>query len=151
MNDIQSIYKMLDWKSTDETRADGLRLAQKIEDLSLLIMPPAPPSVWDCCAQVLCEKTDEVLEPYLDSLFEWLYDLNWPGALIILNRLLSFSGEKMKEPFMNCFARANSMNNDEGLKWLDNLSELLDNEALRAVLPKSIIGRLQSIRGQFSD
>ena len=143
MNDIQSIYEMLNWKNTDEIRAEGFRLARKENDLSLLIMPPAPPSVWEACAQVLSEKPDAVLEPYLNRLFEWLYDLNWPGASVILDRLKSFSGEKIKEPFVLFFDSVNHLNNEDGLIWLDNLSELLDNEALKAGLPKEIREKLQ--------
>ena len=143
MKDIQKIYKMLNWENADEIRAKGFRLAKKIEDLSLLILPPAAPSVWECCAQVLFEKPDIVLEPYLNSLLDWLQDLNWPGALIILDRLKVFSGEKLKEPFIDRFAYANNLNTEEGLMWLDYLSELLDNEELKAVLPKPIIEKLQ--------
>mgnify|MGYP004464450073 CR=1 FL=1 len=143
MSDIQKIYEMLNWENADEIRAKGFRLAKKIEDLSLLILPPAAPSVWECCAQVLSEKPDIVLEPYLNSLLDWLQDLNWPGALIILDRLKVFSGEKLKEPFIDRFAYANNLNTEEGLMWLDYLSELLDNEELKAVLPKPIIEKLQ--------
>ena len=143
MDDIQKIYKMLDLENTDETRAEGFRLAKKIEDLSLLILPPAAPSVWGCCARVLCEKSDIVLEPYLYSLLEWLQDLNWPGALIILDRLKIFSGEKLKKPFIDCVTYANKLNSKEGLMWLDYLSELLDNKELKAVLPKPIIEKLK--------
>ncbi len=143
MNDIQSIYKMLNWENSAEIQSEGLRLAKEIEDLSLLILPPAPPSVWECCAQVLYEKTDDVLEPYLDSLLEWLQDLNWPGALTILDRLKVFSGKKLKKPFIDHFTYAINLNNDEGLFWLDNLSELLDNEELKAELPMSIITALK--------
>lgn len=144
MNDIQIIYKMMNWENPDEVRAEGLRLAKRITDLSLLILPPAEPSVWECCAQVLCEKTDLVLTPYLEKLLEWLRDLNWPGSLIILDRLKFFSGEKLKRPFVDCVVNANTLNNEEGLMWLDYLSELLDNEELRAVLPKQIVVKLQN-------
>ena len=89
------------------------------------------------------EKTDVVLEPYLDSLLEWLQDLNWPGALTILDRLKIFSGQKLKKPFIDRFAHANNLDNEEGLVILDYLSELLDNEELKAVLPKHIIEKLQ--------
>lgn len=143
MDDIQKIYKMLNWENSDETRTEGFRLAKQINNLSLLIMPPAAPSVWEGCAQVLCEKPDIVLEPYLDSLLEWLQDLNWPGALLILERLKIFSGKMLKNPFMACFTRANNLNNEEGLIWLDYLSELLDNEELKVALPKPIIEKLQ--------
>ena len=143
MNDIQNIYKMLNWENTAEVRAEGFRLAQKENNLSLLIMPPAPPSVWEACAQVLSEKTDAALEPYLNSLFEWLYDYNWPGTRIILDRLKIFSGERMKKTFIKFYTDAINMNNRDGLVWLDILSELLDNESLKAVLPKEIIEKLQ--------
>jgi hypothetical protein len=143
MNDIQNIYKMLNWENTAEVRAEGFRLARKENNLSLLIMPPAPPSVWEACAQVLSEKTDAALEPYLNSLFEWLYDYNWPGTRIILDRLKIFSGERMKKTFIKFYTDAINMNNRDGLVWLDILSELLDNESLKAVLPKEIIEKLQ--------
>lgn len=143
MNDMQNIYKMLNWENTVETRTEGIRMAQEIKDLSLLIMPPAPPSVWECCAQILCEKSDMVLEPYLDSLLKWLQDLNWPGALLILDRLKIFSGKKLSIPFINCFISAVNLNDIEGLMWLDYLSELLDNKQLRAELPEEIINKLQ--------
>lgn len=143
MNCIQNIYEMLNWENSNEIRTEGFRLAKEINDLSLLILPPAAPSVWECCAQVLCEKSDIVLEPYLDDLLGWLQDLNWPGALRILDRLKIFSGKKLKRPFINLVTYAINLNNEEGLMWLDNLSELLDNEELKEELPKPIVERLQ--------
>ena len=143
MNDIYDLYKLLNWKNPPEIQLEGIRLAKEINDLSLLIQPPADPSVWECCAQILYEKSDAVLEPYLNSLLEWLQDLNWPGALVILDRLKVFSGEKLKKPFIDLFNYAVDLNNEEGLMWLDYLSELLDNEQLKAELPKEIKEKLQ--------
>ena len=143
MDDIQKIYQMLNWKEPEEIQAKGIRLAKEIEDLSLLILPPAEPSVWECCARILSEKNDLALAPYLARLLDWLRDLNWPGASIILDRLKKFPGEQLKEPFIAQLAQAKSLDNDEGLMWLDYLSELLDNEDLKAVLPKPIIEDLQ--------
>lgn len=48
MNNIYNIYKLLNWKNSPETRLEGIRLAKEINDLSLLIQPPADPSVWEC-------------------------------------------------------------------------------------------------------
>lgn len=143
MNDIHNIYKLLNWKNNDEMRAEGFRLAKEIEDLSLLILPPASPSVWECCAQVLYEKSDVVLEPYLDGLLEWLQDLNWPGAMIICDRLTIISGEKLLPSFISAFNHAIDLNDKEGLMWLDYLSELLDNEDLKIRLPNDIVNKLQ--------
>ena len=53
------------------------------------------------------------------------------------------SGKKLKRPFIDRFTYASHLNNEEGLMWLDYLSELLDNEELKAELPKPIIEKLQ--------
>lgn len=143
MDDIQEIYRMLNWEEPEEIRTKGICLAKEIEDLSLLILPPAEPSVWECCARILSEKNDLALAPYLARLLDWLRDLNWPGASIILDRLKKFPGEQLKEPFIAQLAQAKSLDNDEGQMWLDYLSELLDNEELKTLLPKPIIEDLQ--------
>lgn len=146
MYDINEIYKMLDWQSKFGDQLRGIRLARNLDDLSLLILPCANgknKAVWDNCARALYELSDDRLEKYLPSLLEWLQDLNWPGALIILDRLKVFSGKKLKKPFIDCFIHAQNLNNDEGLRWIDYLSELLDNEELKAELPKSIVDVLQ--------
>ena len=138
MNDIQNIYKMLNGENNNEIRAKGVGLAKEVKDLSLLILPPAVPSVWECCAQVLSEKTDTVLEPYLDSILKWLQDLNWPGALIILDRLKTFSGEKLKKPFIDCFNYAKNLNNEEVIYALSDflimILSWLVKQSLRAFL-----------------
>ena len=146
MYDINEIYKMLDWQSKFGDQLRGIRLARNLDDLSLLILPCAngkSKAVWDNCARALYELSDDRLEKYLTSLLEWLQDLNWPGALVILDRLKVFSGKKLKKPFIDCFTHAQNLNNEEGLRWIDYLSELLDNEELKAELPKSIVDVLQ--------
>ncbi len=143
---MKNIYEMLNWKNSCEIRAEGIRLAKGIKDLSLLIMPPAEPSVWEACAKILFEKSDEELEPYLFSLLEWFQDLNWPGATTILNRLKTFSGEKLMSPFILSLKRAAELDNDEGLIWIDYLSELLNNDDLKVRLPKEIIQNLDNHR-----
>ena len=134
---------MLDWRNPLEVRKQGVDLANEIEDLSLLIMPPAPVSVWECCAEIISRKSDLVLEPYLSSLIEWIEDTNWPGALIILERLKVFSGEKLKQPFVERYDYAVNLNNEEGLSIIDGISELLDNEELKAKLPNDMVEVLQ--------
>lgn len=146
MFDINEIYKMLNWKSRYGDQLQGIKAAKDLDDLSPLILPDAngeSKSVWENCARALYEISDERLEKYLPSLLEWLQDLNWPGALIILDRLKNFSGKKLIKPFMERYAYADSLNNEEGLTWLDYLSELLDNAELKAELPQPIIEVLQ--------
>ena len=137
--DIEEIYKMLNWENPPSIRLEGARLAREIHDLSLLIQPPAPPSVWEYCAEILSEKSDVALEPYLDKLLEWLQDINWPGAFTIANRLKIFSGEKLKQSLENAIAESNKMPNEERLRWIDYLSELLDNKELICNLSEEVL------------
>lgn len=146
MDDISNLYKMLSWHSSPGEQLRGIELAGNIDDLSLLILPCANgegKSTWDNCAKALYKISDDRLEKHLPSLLEWIQDLNWPGALLILDRLKTFSGKKLKVPFVDLCTYAIGLNNEEGFLWLDNLSELLDNEELRAELPKPIAETLQ--------
>lgn len=144
MPEISEIYKMLNWENPVAVQLDGISFAREISDLSLLIQPPAEPSVWEYCAKILCEKSDAELEPYLDKLLEWLQDLNWPGALTISERLKRFSGEKLKTPLENAVASSSKMPEKEGLMWLDYLSELLDNRTLAPNLSEKVLALLEN-------
>ena len=72
-----------------------------------------------------------------------MQDLNWPGAAVILSRLKTVSGEKLKRLIVDRVTNANNLKNEEGMMWLDNLSELLDNTELKELLPKAIVETLQ--------
>lgn len=146
MNNINEIYKLLNCQSSFDEQLKGIKRARNLDDLSLLILPSAngeSKGVWENCARALSEISDARLEKYLPSLLEWLQDLNWPGALIILDRLKVFDGEKLKKPFIERVTYAGNLNSEEGQMRLDYLSELLDNEELKAELPKPILEKLQ--------
>ena len=149
MKNIQNIYEMLHWENPPETRMKGMCLAKKEKDLSLLIMPTAHPSVWEACAQVLSDKTDEELKPYLPDLLEWLNDINWPGGHIIFNRLLSFSGEKLKYAFVECVESLLQCQDEDNNRWLYFLSELLSNRELKDKLPKNLVAALYCHRKKW--
>ena len=54
-----------------------------------------------------------------------------------------FSGEKLKQPFIDYYNRAVGLNNMDGLLMLDSISVLLDNGELKELLPKDILEVLQ--------
>lgn len=95
------------------------------------------------CTENLFNKTDEELDLYIMALLEWLQDLNYWRAVEVAERLKIFSGKKLKDAFITCFNRAVEADNDDGLIWLDYLSELLDNKELKELLPKEILETLQ--------
>ena len=143
MKNIEEILQLLSWSNSAEDQERGRDMAQNIEDISELIQPDVGgKSAWDNCAKVLCKKTDEQLEPYLCGLLEWIQDINWPGAMLILGRFKHFSGIKLKEPVENAVKKAKGMQ-ENGLMWIDYLSELLDNESLEKCLSKATLTCLQ--------
>lgn len=134
MSDIKELYEMLYQEDSMVTQID---MARQIKDLSVLIMPPAPPFVWEKCAYILLEKTDRELEPYLEGMVEWMQDLNWPGALTILERLRKVDGRILLQPFLNCYEREKvdaKVFQRAAYFWWD----LLENKPFREVLPKDV-------------
>jgi len=91
---IDKIFEYLSWNNSDEIQKRGIELASNIKNLSVLIMPIENKSIWENCAKVLISKSDEQLELYFAELFEWLKDMNWPGAYLIYDRLICVSTEK---------------------------------------------------------
>ena len=125
MSDINKIYMMLNWKNPIDTQLEGIRLASQINNLSLLIQPPAEPSVWEQCAKILFQKKDSELKPYLTDLLEWLQDLNWPGAIFIYDRLLKFSdADSLYCAANECVEKARKKSDET---WEYNLNMLMSN------------------------
>jgi hypothetical protein len=108
MADIDSIFSMLSWDSDERTQQEGIREAQKIEHLSILFQPIESKSVWENCARIISSKNDDILEQYLFLMFEWLQDINWPGAEIIFDRLLSMPIDVLKFPYQYSLDQAKS-------------------------------------------
>ena len=127
---IARIMEMLNQNSAETVQKRGRALAGKMQELHMLIQPEGygNKAVWENCALVLVRKSDEELRPYLPELLRWLQDINWPGALTILDRLRAFNGEFLQEPLKNAVREAEALPHQEGMTWLDYLSELLDNK-----------------------
>ena len=98
MPNIDEIYELFSWDNSNspeeyERRVrQGLELARDVKYLFPFFQPFLPyrssKSVWEPCARALAARSDEELAPYLMLLFEWLKDVNWPGAGVIEDRLL---------------------------------------------------------------
>ena len=141
---IDEIMDMLDWNQSEEIQQKGIELAGRIKYLNAFLQPMPGKSVWDNCAIILAAKSDEVLEPYLLRILEWLKDENWPGALIILERLKVFSEVGMLAFCVNERVRIASATNNQS--WLRNMSELLENQASAKVLPEACVVELEKHR-----
>lgn len=106
---IDRIFEYLSWDNDDEIQKHGIDLASNINNMSVLIMPIENKSIWENCATVLVGKSDEELELYLFELFEWLKDMNWPGAYLIYDRLICVSSEMFLPAYQYSLSAAKEM------------------------------------------
>ena len=93
MVNIDYIMGLIDWNKSINDQVKGIEMAKDVENINVFLQPCNKnynKNVWENCAKILSEKTDEELSPYLVELLEWLQDLNWPGALCIVNRLENY-------------------------------------------------------------
>lgn len=144
MNNIDQIMNMLDWNNSLEIQQEGVELGKSVKCINAFILPMNPEwnkNVWENCAKILNDKNDKILNPYLIKLLEWVEDFNWPGALIIIERLKKFSEmEMLSFAVKECVNIASATNN---IIWLENLSELLDNDKLKEKIPVNILKILE--------
>ena len=123
MKSIDQIFLMLSWDRDDKTQQEGIREAQQIKYLSVLFRPiPIQPmeckSVWENCAKVIASKSDETLERYTLQMFEWLQDMNHPGAELIYNRLLEMPMEKIAYSFCASLKNSQALNDESWIRCL---------------------------------
>ena len=118
---IDDILELLDWNRSSEEQSQGRTLAQEVKCLNVFLQPRLPYGirVWDNCAKILVEKTDQELSPYLMELLVWLQDLNWPGAWTILERLQNYQKDLSYEiAFRTCLKCAKALEDET---WESNL------------------------------
>lgn len=125
---ITEILDMIDWSMPAETQSKGISLASKFENIVPFIQPLTPKhnkNVWENCAAIISQKSDEEIKPYLVELLEWLQDMNWPGAFCILDRLCKYSDNNtILEAINTCIEKAKENGDDI---WNSNLHLLFDN------------------------
>ena len=106
---IDKVFEYLSWNNSNENQKRGIELASNINNLSVLIMPIEDKSIWENCAKILISKSDEELKLYFVELFEWLKDMNWPGAYLIYDRLILVSDEEFLPAYQYSLSVAKKM------------------------------------------
>ena len=95
---------LLDWNNPEAMQEEGRTLAREVSCINVFIQPcdrKYNKNVWDNCALILSERSDEELRPYLDQLFHWLEDMNWPGAECIYRRLKRYHEDRLFRSMLN--------------------------------------------------
>lgn len=123
MVNIDYIMGLIDWNKNSAEQMKGIQMAKDVENIKVFLQPCNKnynKNVWDNCAKILSERTDEELSPYLIELLEWLRDLNWPGAFCILDRLQQYADDALYNRAFNiCIKYARALDDDV---WESNLN-----------------------------
>lgn len=152
MNDIKTILKMLDWNNDKSVQKKGIEMATKTKEIEPFLQPLTDEfnkNVWDNCAKIISMKTDRELKEYTKALLEWIEDLNWPGAIIILRRLKDFEGGLLIDEYVKAVRKASdTIHGDEN--WLANLYLLFENKKLKKLIPPDIVEMFEEQFGNSS-
>lgn len=132
---IDEIYDLLMWDTQlsweeNEAKAQiGIAAAEKLHNLFPFIQPiTVPPekskTLWEPCARIVAMRSDKDLVPFMFMLLEWLQDLNWPGAMIIYDRLSQMPYSTIEFAFQHSHIKAEQTNDT---CWLDALDDLYED------------------------
>lgn len=130
-SEIIKIFDLIDWSNSYENQKNGIELAKKLNNITPFFQPTLKKyskNVWDNCAVIISDRSDDELQKYLSLMFEWLKDLNWPGAFEIFERLKKIPYVLYKNELYDSIQEALKQNN---YSWLKNLCELLDDSKLK--------------------
>ena len=131
---IDELYNLLMWDnqlSDEENKIKtqkGIEAAKQIKNLfpfmqPIIVPPEKSKMIWEPCAKVVAMRSDKELEPFMFNLLEWIQDLNWPGAMIIYDRLTQIPYNIIEFAFMHSRKEAEQTNDSCWLNALNNLYE----------------------------
>lgn len=126
---MKELMNMLDWHMPEAVQMQGRAQAKELSDITPFLQPCTPEhnkNVWDNCARILAERSDEELAPHIIPLLQWLQDMNWPGAFIVLARLTAFADtDALHAAMARCMAEAKKTHD---AVWEQNLHLLETRE-----------------------
>jgi hypothetical protein len=96
-------------------------------DLSTLSRYIYDKDCWYSIAEIICKTGYPKNENAMPALFEWLQDVNWPGALDVWNFLLSLDTPVFVR---HCEAAIEQAKRDNDTIWLEYISSLVYTKGL---------------------
>lgn len=132
MISIDKIMEMLDWNNDEEIQKKGIEESKKVKCLRAFVQPDDRlynKNVWENCAKVIYNRSDEEIEPYLEDLFRWIQDMNWPGAQIVAKRLYEFDDKiELEKVKRNVLKVAKALNDKTWEEYLNNYEDWMTKE-----------------------
>lgn len=125
----ENILKNLSWNASIDSQKKAINELVSMANLnSSTLIQPSGKEYWENAARALSTIGYPRIEEAIPGLFNWLQDLNWPGALIIMELLKSLPKEVIIRHLESAASEALSTDDDI---WLINLSTFLDNFKLQ--------------------
>lgn len=132
---IDRIMYLISWERSELEQREGISMARNVSCLKAFCQPCGPDygkDVWENCAIILAERSDQELESCILDMLLWLKDLNWPGADLIQERLMRFQKVNLLATYLNSMVPA--LEKLEEWAWLSFLADLLSNSKLIPLL-----------------
>ena len=123
----ECLIGMLDWHEPEDVQARGRWLLRERFPWAAFSGPWSicpDKGTWINIAKVICGLDDKTLAPHLKQLLPWLQDLNWPGAILLVNRLCQFEGKGQLDQALQ--AALDTAEQDDDEDWTENLRALLE-------------------------
>ena len=127
---IEEIYQHFRWDICTLTDQDIHTLINRPDfDIQSFICPDGRKEIWEGCAKVISCVEYAKSSQYFSNLFEWLQDINWPGALYIRNYLYLSPYNLFIGPYNTALNEAYSQQDQE---WLYHLAWFINEHKVDA-------------------
>ena len=135
---INDIFNMLDNRYIANNnltiQQKGIEEGKKIKNMSVLFQPKENKGVWENCAKIIVSHSDKELERYLPLALKWFQDANWPGYVIIRDRLRKMNCDFLYNAYSSTISEAYI---SKDWIWIYWLTELLNISGLKDKLSKA--------------
>lgn len=119
----ENIFKNLSWNAPLDSQKRAINEIASIVNLNPnTLIQPLSKEYWENAARALSMIGYPRIEEAIPGLFNWLQDLNWPGALIVMDLLKSLPKEVIIRHLESAVSEAFSTDDDI---WLINLATFL--------------------------
>lgn len=141
-----AILQNMHWNKAEKVQKNAIQEAMNCKDISFLFQPINFSSAWENCAVAICSIDDDRLEKHLKEMFEWLQDINWPGALTIVKRLYHFNKKTVSSYYKEAVEKSLTSEYDG---WTDYLSVFIKKKLFSSALNESQIKLLEHCYEDF--
>ncbi len=124
--DLEKLISDLNWKNSIELQKMAIENLMKIEDMQVIhLIKPIAKSHWQNAALVIKKIGYPRNRQAIPGLIEWIQDMNWPGAEIAFEILLSIDVSILL-PHIEIAIQKAINENDE--IWIMAIRELIINK-----------------------